>query len=83
MSKTLRLVSPLRSRKVLVALATVLGAYLAEAGLEVPTGILATILGVGVAVILGIAIEDHGTKSRPVTTLKPVDSGDNGNGKPK
>lgn len=70
MNKVLkRLVKPLASRKVRVALATVIAAYLAEAGLGISTEIVITILGVGVALILGIAHEDHGTKSRPVTLL--------------
>ena len=58
-----RLVGPLRSRKVRVALATVVAAYAAEFGLAVSEEIVLTILGVGVALILGIAHEDHGQKS--------------------
>ncbi len=50
-----RMAAPLRSRKVRVALATVLAAYAAECGLEVSEEIVLTILGTGVAVILGIA----------------------------
>jgi hypothetical protein len=49
---------PLASRKVRVALATVVAAYLADAGLSVSEDVVLTILGVGVAVILGIAHED-------------------------
>lgn len=51
---------PLRSRKVQVALATVLVAYAAEAGLAVNEETVVTVLGVGVALILGIAHEDAG-----------------------
>lgn len=51
---------PLRSRKVQVAAATVLVAYLAQAGLEISSETVTTALGVGVALILGIAHEDAG-----------------------
>lgn len=51
---------PLRSRKVQVAIATVLVAYAAQAGLTVSEETVVTILGVGVALILGIAHEDAG-----------------------
>ena len=57
-----RLFQPLKSRKVRVALATVLAAYASECGLHLPSEILVTILGVGVALILGIAHEDNGEK---------------------
>ncbi len=55
-----RLIKPLTSRKVRVALATVFAAYLSEAGLNVPTDIVLSIVGVGVSLILGIAHEDNG-----------------------
>jgi len=55
-----RLVNPLRSRKVRVALATVLAAYAAQAQLGVNEEMIVTILSVGVALILGIAHEDAG-----------------------
>jgi len=55
-----RLVKPLQSRKVRVALATVAAAYAAEYGLGVSEEMLITLLGVGVALILGIAHEDAG-----------------------
>jgi hypothetical protein len=58
-----RIVQPLSSRKVRVALTTVLAAYAAEYGLNVSDNTLMTILGVGVALILGIAHEDNGLKS--------------------
>lgn len=51
---------PLRSRKVQVALATVLVAYLAQVGLAVSEETVVAVLGVGVALILGIAHEDAG-----------------------
>jgi hypothetical protein len=57
-----RVVRPLASRKVRVALATVLGAYAAEYGLQVSEEMMLTILGVGTALILGIAHEDQGLK---------------------
>ena len=55
-------VRPLASRKVRVALATVLAAYGADRGLGVSEEMVLTILSVGVAVILGIAHEDNGSK---------------------
>ena len=57
--------SPLRSRKVRVALATVLAAYAAQAGLDVSEEMIHTVLGVGIALILGIAHEDAGSRSAP------------------
>ena len=58
-----RLVSPLASRKVRMAIATVVAAYATQAGLGVSEEVVYTVLGVGAAVILGIAIEDAGDKS--------------------
>ena len=58
------LVRPLRSRKVRVALATVLAAYAGTAGLDLPDEVIFTMLGTGVALILGIAHEDNGRKTR-------------------
>jgi len=55
----------LRSRKVRVALATVAAAFAAEYGLEVSEELILTILGMGAALILGIAHEDAGRKSAP------------------
>ena len=55
-----RLIRPLASRKVRVALATVATAFAAEFGLDVSDELVLTILGVGVALILGIAHEDAG-----------------------
>ncbi len=51
---------PLRSRKVQVAIATVVVAWLAHAGVVVSEETITAVLGVGVAVILGIALEDAG-----------------------
>jgi len=51
---------PLASRKVRVALATVIAAFAAELGLKVSEDLVFTILGVGAALILGIAHEDAG-----------------------
>ena len=56
---------PLKSRKVRVALATVVCAYAAQAGLDVSEEVLVAILSCGVAIILGIAHEDHGRRSTP------------------
>ncbi len=58
-----RLVLPLASRKVRVAVATVLAAYAAQYGLGVSEEMVLTIVSVGVAVILGIAHEDAGAKA--------------------
>ncbi|MBN1511384.1 MAG: hypothetical protein JXB13_05170 [Phycisphaerae bacterium] len=58
-----RLCRPLQSRKVRVALATVLAAYLAEYGLQLSEEMILTIIGVGVSLILGIAHEDAGKRS--------------------
>lgn len=49
---------PFRSRKAQVALATVLVAVLSEAGVLLSEDTAATALGVGIALILGIAHED-------------------------
>ena len=49
---------PMRSRKVQVALATVIAAYAAQLGAATSEETILTILGVGVALILGIAHED-------------------------
>lgn len=51
---------PMRSRKVQVALATIVVAYGAQLGLAVSEETIVTVLGVGVALILGIAHEDAG-----------------------
>jgi len=58
-----RLVRPLSSRNVRVALATVVAAFAAEFGWQVSEELIVTIVGVGVALILGIAHEDAGRKS--------------------
>ena len=55
-----RIVRPLGSRKVRVALATVVAAYLVDAGLEVGEEVVLAVIGTGVAIILGIAHEDAG-----------------------
>ncbi|MBK9121012.1 MAG: hypothetical protein IPM18_15635 [Phycisphaerales bacterium] len=53
---------PLQSRKVQVAVATVVVAYAMQAGLILSEETITTVLGVGVALILGIAHEDAGRK---------------------
>jgi hypothetical protein len=53
---------PLRSRKVQVAIATVIGAYAAQAGFVLNEQSVMAVMGVGVALILGIAHEDAGTQ---------------------
>jgi hypothetical protein len=49
---------PLRSRKVQVALAAVLVAYAGEAGLELREETVTMVIGLGAALVLGIAYED-------------------------
>jgi len=60
-----RMVAPLASRKVRVALATVLAAFAVEWGFEVTEELILTVLGVGAALILGIAHEDAGRNACP------------------
>jgi len=55
-----RIIKPFQSRKVRVALATVIAACVAELGFNVSEEILLSIIGVGISVILGIAHEDSG-----------------------
>ena len=55
-----RILKPLQSRKVRIALATVLAAYFSEFGLQVGETMILTILGTGVALIMGVAHEDAG-----------------------
>lgn len=57
---------PLKSRKVRVAIATIVCAYAAQAGMNVSEEVLVTILSCGVALILGIAHEDHGRRTQPI-----------------
>lgn len=54
------IVRPMASRKVRVAVATLLAAIAAEYGLQVSEEMVLTIVSVGVALILGIAHEDAG-----------------------
>jgi hypothetical protein len=58
-----RIVKPLTGRKVRTALATVIAAYVAQSGLDASEETVYTIISVGVAVILGIGIEDAGQKA--------------------
>lgn len=66
-----RVAAPLASRKVRVALVTVLAAFAAEWGLEIHQELVLTILGVGAALILGIAHEDNGSKARSALPRRP------------
>jgi hypothetical protein len=59
-----RLLAPLASRKVRVATATVIAAFAAQYGLAVREELIFTIVSVGVALILGIAHEDAGSRVR-------------------
>ena len=51
---------PLVSRKVQVAVATIVATYAAQVGLAVNEETVLTVLAVGVVLILGIAHEDSG-----------------------
>jgi hypothetical protein len=51
---------PLQSRKVQVALATIIVAYAAHAGVVLSDETVTTVLAMGAALILGIAHEDAG-----------------------
>lgn len=55
-----KLWKPLESRKIRIALATVLAAFAANYGFNVDEELVLTILGVGASLILGIAHEDAG-----------------------
>jgi hypothetical protein len=57
-----RILWPLRSRKVQVAVATLVVGYLARRGLLLDTDTTILLVGVAVAIILGIAHEDSGAK---------------------
>jgi len=71
----MRLLGPLASRKVRVAIATVAAAYAAQIGLHVSDDMMYTILGVGVSLILGIAHEDNGRNiSASATSESPSSS---------
>ena len=54
---------PLRSRKVLVAVATCVVAWAAEANIVLSPETVLVVLAAGVSVIVGIAIEDAGEKA--------------------
>jgi hypothetical protein len=64
-----RVFRPLASRKVRVAVATVATAFAADYGLNVSEELVFTVLGVGVALILGIAHEDAGRAPAPVRRI--------------
>lgn len=53
---------PLRSRKVQVAIVTVVVAWTGHVGVEISEGALLAVVAMGVALILGIAHEDAGQK---------------------
>ncbi len=63
-----RMVRPLRSRKVRVALVTLLATVAAEMGLDVSPEALLAITGLGASLILGIAHEDAGRNAAPRLT---------------
>ena len=55
-----RLVQPLRSRKIRIALATTVAAFAADCGFDVSSELVLAIVGIGASLILGIAHEDAG-----------------------
>ncbi len=57
-----RVAAPLASRKVRAAIATVVAAWAVQWFPDVDESLVYTVLSVGVAIILGIAIEDNGIK---------------------
>jgi len=68
---------PLASRKVRVAIATVVAAFAADWGLDVGEELVLAIVGVGVSLILGIAHEDAGRWSAgDATVTDDAPSGD-------
>lgn len=54
---------PLKSRKVQVALATIIVAWAAQAGWILTEDTVVTVLVIGASLIGGIALEDAGAKS--------------------
>lgn len=58
-----RWVWPLQSRKVQVALATIVAAYAGQAGFGWSEETILSVISVGVALILGIAHEDAGKRA--------------------
>lgn len=66
----------LRSRKVQAAAVALAAVLLAKLGFHWDTETVASIVGLGIAVILGIAHEDAGAKGAPVITVSdaPADT---------
>ena len=73
-----RISGPLRSRKTRVALVTVLAAFAAEFGIGVSDELLLALVGIGASLILGIAHEDAGRKSAPISPRPTPPRGDPG-----
>lgn len=67
-----RLLRPLESRKVRVAIATVVAAYAAEYGFKVSEAVIVAIVGTGISLILGIAHEDNGKNGATVLNLEEL-----------
>lgn len=77
----------LRSRKVQVAVATAVAAFLVDHGMNVGQETIVAIVGVGVALILGISHEDNG-RNRQVQLIGEelrveTQEAPNGNGQAK
>lgn len=71
-----RLSNPVKSRKVQVAVATIITAYLAEWGIETSESTVLAIIVMGAADIIGTAVEDAGQKAK--TIVIPDKPGNNG-----
>lgn len=60
----------LGSRKVQVSIVALVVSYAAYYGLNLPGEIILGILGTGISLILGIAIEDHGEKTASTISIE-------------
>ena len=70
-----KLLKPFQSRKFRLAFATVAAGVIAQFGFDVSENTILVVMTPIIALILGIAIEDHGTKSagNKPEDMKPVD----------
>ena len=60
----------LRSRKVQVSIVALIVSYAGYYGLNVPGELILGVLGTGIALVLGIAIEDHGEKTASTISIE-------------
>ncbi|HEB79761.1 MAG TPA: hypothetical protein ENI79_04730 [Rhodospirillales bacterium] len=59
-----RVINPAVSRKALAALVTLIVAVGGKLGFDLPPDAVTAVVAIGVALILGVAVEDAGAKSR-------------------